>query len=79
MLTYPQMNPIAFAIGPLQVHWYGLMYLLGFLAAWGLAHGRTKYYKLSWNDDEISDLIFYLALAIEKCRMTHFTRNKLVG
>ena len=37
MLTYPNIDPVAIAIGPLQVHWYGLMYLLAFLFAWGLA------------------------------------------
>ena len=30
MLTYPGFNPIAFEIGPVKVHWYGIMYLLGF-------------------------------------------------
>ena len=34
MLIYPDIDPIAVAIGPVKVHWYGLMYLLGFLAAW---------------------------------------------
>jgi phosphatidylglycerol:prolipoprotein diacylglycerol transferase len=43
MLTYPHINPIAisigpvFGIGPLRVHWYGIMYLIGFVAAWLLA------------------------------------------
>lgn len=36
MLTHPQFDPIALRLGPLAVHWYGLMYLLGFLAAWAL-------------------------------------------
>lgn len=30
MLTYPNIDPVAIALGPLQVHWYGLMYLLAF-------------------------------------------------
>ena len=34
MLTYPGFNPIAFELGPVKVHWYGIMYLLGFGAAW---------------------------------------------
>lgn len=29
MLTYPQIDPVALAIGPLKIHWYGLMYLIG--------------------------------------------------
>ena len=31
MLTYPNIDPVAIHLGPLQVHWYGLMYLLAFL------------------------------------------------
>ena len=30
MLTYPNIDPVAISLGPLQVHWYGLMYLLAF-------------------------------------------------
>ena len=41
MLTYPNIDPVAISLGPLQVHWYGLMYLLAFLFAWGLATGAT--------------------------------------
>ena len=43
MLTYPHINPIAisigplFGFGPLRVHWYGIMYLIGFVA--GLVAG----------------------------------------
>lgn len=62
MLIYPHINPIAFSVGPLHVHWYGLMYLLGFILAWLLAHWRVKHYKLDWTSEQISDLIFYAAL-----------------
>ena len=64
MLTFPDLNPIAFSLGPLQVHWYGLMYLLAFLMAWLLAHWRTKHYQLAWTSEQISDLIFYGALGV---------------
>ncbi|WP_058534079.1 prolipoprotein diacylglyceryl transferase [Legionella saoudiensis] len=64
MLHYPYINPVAFSLGPIQVHWYGLMYLIGFVSAWLLAHWRMKHYKLDWNSDQISDLIFYAALGV---------------
>ncbi|MCA0402350.1 MAG: prolipoprotein diacylglyceryl transferase [Proteobacteria bacterium] len=64
MLQYPAINPVAFSLGPVKVHWYGLMYLLGFIAAYALARFRTKRYKLAWTDEEISDLIFYGALGV---------------
>ena len=42
MLKYPGFNPIAFQLGPVKVHWYGIMYLLGFAAAWWLARRRAR-------------------------------------
>ena len=33
MLTHPNIDPVAVHLGPLAVHWYGLMYLAGFAAA----------------------------------------------
>lgn len=64
MLTFPNINPIAFSLGPMKVHWYGLMYLFGFISAWFLAKFRAKRYKLSWTTEQIGDLIFYGALGV---------------
>ena len=36
MLHYPGFNPVAVELGPIKVHWYGIMYLVGFAAAWSL-------------------------------------------
>lgn len=30
MLTYPHIDPVALALGPIKIHWYGIMYLLAF-------------------------------------------------
>ena len=62
MLHYPQINPIAFHLGPLAVHWYGVMYLLAFIAAWLLAYSRRKTALPPWTSELISDLVFYCAL-----------------
>ena len=42
MLQHPNIDPIAFSIGPLAVRWYGLMYLVGFLAGWWLGLRRIS-------------------------------------
>src|ERR1700730_3033325 len=42
MLTFPGFNKVAFEIGPIRVHWYGIMYLLGFAAAWRLARRKAR-------------------------------------
>lgn len=65
MLTYPALDPVAIAIGPLKVHWYGLMYLFAFTAAWLLGTYRAK--KLPWSPlqpKEVEDLVFYGALGV---------------
>ena len=70
MLTYPHINPIAvsigpiFGLGPLRVHWYGIMYLIGFIAAWWLARYRSRRPGSTWSSLDIDDLIFYCALGV---------------
>jgi phosphatidylglycerol:prolipoprotein diacylglycerol transferase len=62
MLTYPDINPVAFAIGPLTVHWYGIMYIVAFGGAWALASYRGKQTEPPWSSEQVSDLVFYGAL-----------------
>ncbi len=64
MLAYPNINPIALKIGPLSIHWYGIMYLVGFGSAWFLALRRIKSIHHDWTTNEVSDLIFYCALGV---------------
>jgi phosphatidylglycerol:prolipoprotein diacylglycerol transferase len=59
MLTYPEFDPIIFAIGPLAVRWYGLMYVLGFVAAWFLASRRAKERWSPIKPEQVDDLLFY--------------------
>jgi len=47
MLPYPQIDPVALAIGPLKIHWYGLMYLIGIGGAWLLA-SRQRSVVYAW-------------------------------
>ncbi len=63
-MYHPQIDPVAFAVGPLQVRWYGLMYLLGFLAAWWLGTVRAKRPGSGWNPQELPDLITFCALGL---------------
>lgn len=64
MLVYPHINPIAFHLGPIKVHWYGLMYLLSFIIGWLLANYRAKKSHGAWTSENISDLLFYVALGV---------------
>jgi phosphatidylglycerol:prolipoprotein diacylglycerol transferase len=65
MLIYPEINPIAVHIGPLRVHWYGIMYLIGFVGGWALLRLRARHRAdLNFTFEQISDLLFYVALGI---------------
>lgn len=64
MLRYPHINPVAIAFGPVKVHWYGIMYLIGFIAAWALARHRARQPGSTWTSLEVDDLIFYCALGV---------------
>jgi phosphatidylglycerol---prolipoprotein diacylglyceryl transferase len=70
MLVYPNFDPVAFSIGPfggigpIRVHWYGIMYLVGFIAAWWLARYRAKQPQSTWRPVDVDDLIFFAALGV---------------
>ena len=63
MLVHPEFDPVAIHLGPVAVRWYGLMYLVGFLA--GLFLGRLRARKrpeLGWSTRDIDDLMFYCVI-----------------
>ncbi|QGU33579.1 prolipoprotein diacylglyceryl transferase [Thermochromatium tepidum] len=64
MLTYPDIDPIALTLGPLRVHWYGLMYLIGFILAWWLGRWRAHRPESGWTAEMVDDLIFYGVLGV---------------
>ncbi len=64
MLTYPKIDPVAFHIGPLPVHWYGLMYLLGFFGCWSVLALRIRHSSRGFTVNQLSDLLFYIALGV---------------
>lgn len=64
MLTYPAINPVALSLGPFKIHWYGIMYLIGFILAWALALYRIQKYRLAFTKEQVSDLIFYAACGV---------------
>ncbi|HOW61474.1 MAG TPA: prolipoprotein diacylglyceryl transferase [Candidatus Contendobacter sp.] len=64
MLIHPDFDPVAFSLGPLHVRWYGLMYLLGFLAGWALGRYRASRPNSGWTAAQVDDLVFYIALGV---------------
>ena len=64
MLPYPDIDPVAIAVGPVQIHWYGLTYLGGLAFAWWFALRRASRPGAALARDQVDDLIFYAAIGI---------------
>ena len=65
MLVHPQFDPVAIYLGPLSVHWYGLMYLLGFTLFMLLGRYRIKHNpQAALNNTILDDLLFYGMLGV---------------
>ena len=64
MLQFPDFDPVALRIGPLAVHWYGLMYLFGFGSAWVLGRWRIQHGTTRITMRDLEDIIFYGVLAV---------------
>jgi len=65
MLTHPQFDPIALSLGPVNLHWYGLMYFFGFLLF--IYFGKKQIANQPWsliNTKILDDMFFYGALGV---------------
>jgi phosphatidylglycerol---prolipoprotein diacylglyceryl transferase len=67
MLVHPQFDPVALALGPVQIHWYGLTYLVAFGLFMLLATRRIAqpwYAQAGWTRREVEDMLFYGVLGV---------------
>ncbi len=63
-MNLPDIKPYLFKIGTLEVRWYGLMYLAGFLATYCIARAEARRKNLPLDKDGVADLIFSLAVGL---------------
>ncbi len=63
-LQFPQIDPIIFSIGPIALRWYGMMYLIGFIAAMTIANKAADKSNGAWTRDQVSDMLFYGFLGV---------------
>jgi phosphatidylglycerol:prolipoprotein diacylglycerol transferase len=70
MIRYPHIDPVAVKIGPvlgygpLQVHWYGIMYIIGFAVAWWLGRRMAARPGSTWKSEDVDDVIFWAMLGV---------------
>jgi phosphatidylglycerol:prolipoprotein diacylglycerol transferase len=74
MMTYPEFDPVllslgpvelfSYSIGPLKIHWYGLMYVIGFLGGWWLGRLQAARPGALWTQDQVGDMVFFIVLGV---------------
>ena len=67
MLTHPQFNPIALQLGPVGIHWYGLMYVVAFVLFLWLGTLRTRqpqWAQAGWTKRDVEDLLFFGVIGV---------------
>jgi phosphatidylglycerol---prolipoprotein diacylglyceryl transferase len=63
-LPFPNIDPVFLHLGPIQLRWYGLMYMISFIAGYFLLKRMTKLKKLAMSTDDLYDLLFFLILGV---------------
>ena len=68
-LDYPSISPIIFSIGPFEIRWYSMAYIIGFLFAWQyikfLSNKKELHgFKTNLDSRSVDDLIFYSIIGL---------------
>jgi phosphatidylglycerol:prolipoprotein diacylglycerol transferase len=63
-IPYPNIDPVFLRLGPIQLRWYGLMYMLSFILGFFVLRRYAKYRKMNLSNDDLYDLLFYLILGV---------------
>ncbi|AJE03763.1 prolipoprotein diacylglyceryl transferase [Geobacter pickeringii] len=63
-MPFPQIDPVFFRLGPLEFRWYGLMYIMGFIASYFILQRGARRRGLPFTKDDVADIIFSLALGV---------------
>ncbi len=63
-MSFPNIDPVIFEIGPFAVRWYGMMYLVGFVAAYFLIRYYARLRNLPLGKEGASDLLFFCIVGL---------------
>lgn len=64
MIDYPHIDPVALAVGPVRIHWYGIMYVIGFAVAWWLGRRQAARPGSTWSAAQVDDMIFWAMVGV---------------
>ncbi len=63
-LQFPQIDPVFLRLGPVQLRWYGLMYMISFIIGYFLLKSLAKQRRLKLTTDDLYDLLFYIIIGV---------------
>lgn len=63
-MQFPNFDPVFLRLGPLEFRWYGLMYVIGFVAAYFVILAEIRRRKIPLERDDVADMIFAVALGV---------------
>jgi len=64
VLRFPNIDPVAIRIGPVEVRWYGLMYIFGFVGGYFLVRWLAEKRKIHLPKDVLQEFISYLMIGV---------------
>lgn len=63
-IQFPSIDPVAFRLGPLAVHWYGLAYVSGFVGAWAVLRSLASRWKLGLSEDDMLEILMWAVAGV---------------
>lgn len=63
-MDFPNIDPVIFSIGPLSVHWYGLMYVIAFFTSYMLVKVQAKRHNFTQLEENIDNLNTVLIICV---------------
>jgi phosphatidylglycerol:prolipoprotein diacylglycerol transferase len=63
-IPFPNIDPVFLRLGPVQLRWYGLMYMISFIVGYFLLKRYSKAKKMNLTSDDLYDLLFFLILGV---------------
>ncbi|MGE5894526.1 MAG: prolipoprotein diacylglyceryl transferase [bacterium] len=64
MLQFPDIKPYLVKIGPFEIRWYGLMYLIGFVSSYYLVKGEVRKKNLAVSKEQLENLYFHIIVGL---------------
>ena len=61
---YQNLDPVVLSLGPLQIRWYGLAYVVGFICAFFVIARVARRWGIRMNDDAFFTLVFCVVIGV---------------